>query len=395
MKIKYFFLIFFILVSSNINAQADYLIINENIRLPKDSIERKGLIDNLNMFLSSVKDNDSYENWILPNEKDKTQILITEIQDFMLKDTIGFKPYLINFELLGDKKVYSIQIAYISLLENYQPLLKAIFEFIVHKYNDTFLFSSPLSENTKEWKTRRFENLIFHYQNHIAESVIDQYIKIVPDYDKKLGIRKTTEYFFCDDCQDLASLLRLVGIYYKIDYNGLSWPMTDFDTEGRKVALYNRSMSRKEFVDPHDTFHGRANLAVPKNIQNYYMVCGCAYIYGGTWSGDWKIDWAGIQKRFKETSFNDKKTDWLKLYFERYNFGESKERPILITQFINALIIQKVEKEQGYSAVMKLFSSGNMYQDKDHFFKILEEVIGINEKNFNEKIRKLIESSLK
>lgn len=394
MRIKYLYLALSLFIVTNISAQTDYLKINEQIRLPKDIIEQKGLIDNLNAFLGSIKDNGSYKSWIQPGEEAITQILIAEMQDFVLNDTVGFKPYLISIDPLSNKKAYSIQIAYMSLCESSQPLLKAIFEFVVHKNNNKYFFSSPLSENTKEWKTKKFEHLIFHYQNDMAESIINQYIQIIPEYDEKLGIEKTTEYFFCDDCQDLPSLLRLVGIHYKIDYNGLSWPMTDFETGERKIALYNRNMSRKEFVDPHDAFHGRANIAVPRNIQNYYMVCGCAYIYGGTWSGDWRIDWTGIQGRFKETLFKDKNTDWLKLYFERYNFGESKERPIIITQFINALIIQKLEREQGYSAVMKLFSSGNMYQNRDAFFKILEEVTGINEKNFNKKVGRLIKDSL-
>ncbi|MDR1170573.1 MAG: hypothetical protein LBK97_07045 [Prevotellaceae bacterium] len=52
-----------------------------------------------------------------------------------------------------------------------------------------------------------------------------------------------------------------------------------------------------------------------------------------------------IQKMFKARMKYDRKTDWLKLYFEQYNFGESQAKHLLITQFVNALIIQKVKKE--------------------------------------------------
>ena len=117
------------------------------------------------------------------------------------------------------------------------------------------------------------------------------------------------------------------------------------------------------------------------------MVCGCATLYAGSWG----YDWAEIQKMFKERMTCDKKTDWLKLYFEQYNFGESQERPFQITQFINALIIQKVEQEQGFPAVMELFESGNMLKDRENFFRILEKVTGINEKNFNKEVGKLIQ----
>ncbi len=86
--------------------------------------------------------------------------------------------------------------------------------------------------------------------------------------------------------------------------------------------------------------------------------------------------------------------DWLKLYFERYNFGVSKKRHLLVTQFVNALIIQKIDKEQGFSAVKKLLASGNIYKNRDEFFRILEEVTGINEQNFNKEVGALIDDAM-
>ncbi|MDR3340426.1 MAG: hypothetical protein LBT25_10125, partial [Candidatus Symbiothrix sp.] len=90
----------------------------------------------------------------------------------------------------------------------------------------------------------------------------------------------------------------------------------------------------------------------------------------------------------------DKNTDWLKLYFDSYNYG-SREKDLTVTQFVNALITRKIEKEQGFSAVVELLSSGNMYKEKENFFKILEKVTGINEKNFNKEVGKLINEAMK
>jgi hypothetical protein len=111
--------------------------------------------------------------------------------------------------------------------------------------------------------------------------------------------------------------------------------------------------------------------------------------------GSWLISWTDIQKMFKTRMQYDNKTNWLKLYFDRYNFGENQERHLLVTQFINALIIQKVEQEQGFSAVMKLLASGNMYKDKNKFFDVLNEVTNINENNFNQKVGQLIDQAMK
>ncbi|MBK5722858.1 hypothetical protein JGH11_18465, partial [Dysgonomonas sp. Marseille-P4677] len=355
-----------------------------------DSIEQSKLKNSLTNFLLTIKNKEKTNKWISPDNLSETQILLDEIQGFVNNDTLEFMPHWINCELLPDKTSYSIQVAYISLSES-QPLLRAIFEFIAYKKDDNFLFASPLKRNTKEWKTKTEGHLIFHYQNNIAENVINQYIKIVNDYDQKLGINPISEFYFCDNCQDMTSLLRLTGITYNMAYNGFSWNMTDFKIQDRIIALYGQNMSRQEIVDPHDVFHGRASIAIPQNLRNHYMVCGCAYVYGGSWG----ISWDNIKKMFKEKMSSDKNADWQKLYFDRFNFGESQEKHLLVTQFINALIIEKVEKEQGFSAVLKLLSSGNMYKEKDKFFEILKAVTGIDETNFNSEISQLINKSMK
>ncbi|MCD8193090.1 MAG: hypothetical protein LUD74_00775 [Tannerellaceae bacterium] len=341
--------------------------------------------------MHAVKENEEFEYWIVPEEKLETKILTDQIQSITHNDTTGVTPYLINLNFLDDKKSYLIQIAYISLI-NSQPVLKAIFEFVAYEKEDSYLFASPLLRNTQEWKTKTAGYLIFHYPNEMAERVIDQYISLVTVYDKKLGISKTTEYYLCDDCQDMESFLRLCGILYQRAYNGNSWPMADFHFEEKIIALYSRGMLRKEYVDPHDVFHGRANIVSPADVRNYYMICGYAYVCGGTWSGTWRVNWKEIKQRFKETLWNDKNVDWLNLYFDQYNFGESKERPIILTQFINALILETVEKEKGFADVMLLFKSGNMYQGRKQFFSVLEEITGINEVNFNDKVEEIIKN---
>jgi hypothetical protein len=98
-------------------------------------------------------------------------------------------------------------------------------------------------------------------------------------------------------------------------------------------------------------------------------------------------------KTFKTKLTKNAKTDWLKLYRESYNFGENEEKHLYVTQLINSLIIQKVEKEKGFKAVLELLGSGNFEENEDNFFKILENNSGINKNNFNEKVGALINES--
>ena len=365
-------------------AQTKSLIVGNDLRLPKDSIERIRLLEDVDSFLMLGQQADVENPFILPAEKAETQILLDEIKEISKNDSIEISAYLTGIESISDKDSYFIQVAYMGDREN-QPRLKACFDFIAHKADNGFLFSSPLVRNTKDWKIKELGHLVMHYQSDVNENMVDQYIEYLIKYDTKLGVSKKTEYYFCDDCEAMVQQLQLAGIRYHAGYNGYSWVDIAFGTDEKLIVIQSRRISRQRTIDPHDLFHYRAAVAIPKG-KNHYMVCGGAYVYGGSW----RISWEGIKDMFKSRMIYDENTDWLKLYFDRYNFGESQREHLLVTQFINALIIEKVEKKQGFSAVMELLASGNMYEEREKFFAILNKVAGINESNFNKKAAELI-----
>ncbi|MDR2651511.1 MAG: hypothetical protein LBC68_04245 [Prevotellaceae bacterium] len=384
---KKILMITFLFATLIADAQTNRLTVNSGIKLPKDSIESVQLVSALNDFLDAIQQ-DNTEKWVLPSEKFETELLTDEMKGMDKNDSIDFKPYLINVEALADKKTYSVQVSYAGIHGN-TPVLRAIFELIAHKTENGFRFSSPLSRNTRNWFKKNVGYMTYRYQSTVAEKVLEQIANTIIEYDKKLNSNKPTDIYVCDDCDDMVCMLRLAGINYLMDINGFNWFSTNFTVTDKYIAIYTQSLLREKEVDMHDWFHWRANTVIPVEIRNHYMVCGCANIYAGSW----EYSWEEIQKMFKAKMKYDKKTDWLKLYFERrYDFGESQAKPLLITQFINSLIIQKVEKEQGFSAVTELLASGNMYNDRENFFRILEKVTGINEKNFNKEVEKLIQN---
>jgi hypothetical protein len=244
-----------------------------------------------------------------------------------------------------------------------------------------------LLRNTENWLKKEFGHLSCYYQDTVAEKNIEQWGNAIIEFDKKLNSSKSIDIYVCNDCNDMACMLHLVGINYLMDANGFSWLSTVYTVTDKDFAVYTQRLSNQK-ADTHDLFHWRTRAAISDDEKySHYMVCGCAYVYGGSWGYRWKE----IREMFKARMKYDRKTDWLKLYFERYNFGESQAEHLLVTQFINALIIQKVEKEQGFPAVMELLSSGSMYDDRENFFRILEKVTGINEKNFNKEVWKLVQ----
>jgi hypothetical protein len=358
------------------------------IKLPDDSVISNNLVSGLSDLLDHTEADNIHIETL---NKALTLDLLDEIKEIEKSDKYKnehfYKPYLINFTQISDTS-YFIQLSYIGI-DSGVPDLRANFDLLgfVSK-SKIFTFSSPIILNTSTWKEKKTGDLIFHYKKELNNAIVDEYIKKLNLFDSKLGNQSKTAEIYC--CTNASEALNILGVPYKSDYNGRNRIYMSYAYGNQIVIVSNLFGDDFSTFDPHDLFHERAALAIPSEKANRYMICGCAYLYGGSWG----ISWEEILKIFKAKMTNNKNTDWLKLYDERYNFGESKEKHLLVTQFINALIIQKFEKEKGFQAVMELLSSGDFRKDRNNFFKILEKITGINEKNFNREVSKLIRDAM-
>src|SRR6185369_9577216 len=116
---------------------------------------------------------------------------------------------------------------------------------------------------------------------------------------------------------------------------------------------------------------------------------GTAYLYGGSWGMSWK----DILEKFKAYANVNPNADWLLLYNESKNFDEKGKFPLNVDFVINALIVQKIEKEKGFSSVMGLLSCGKKEKANDNYFKALEKITAISKTNFNATVWTLIKAN--
>lgn len=116
---------------------------------------------------------------------------------------------------------------------------------------------------------------------------------------------------------------------------------------------------------------------------------GCAYLYGGSWG----LSWKEILEKFKTYAAASENADWLALYNESRNFDEKAAHPLRVDYVANALLVQKIEKEKGFSAVMELLGCGKKETDNANYFKALEKITGISKSNFSSSIARLINGS--
>lgn len=367
--------------------QAKPLIVPANINLPKDTIVSNHLIKSLNDFLG-LKENPNKENtFVLKEDLLETSLLLDEIKGIeksgKYNDDNFYKGYLTNVTQL-DIANFLIQFSYIGVNES-TPILVGSFEILAKQKDNKFYFLSPLKRNTISWQSKKIGNCTFHFKNTLNTKTATEYSKRVVDLDERLKSLKSNMEWY--GCNDLGEVLQTIGVKYKLAYNGR--PLGTFNANENNTILLVSGENNLSFnsFDPHDLFHDRVRNSMPKTKINPTMVCGYAYVYGGSWG----MSWEEILKKFKGKMTSNKNTDWLKLYSEGYNFGDSQEKHLYVTQLINALIAKKVEKEKGFSSVIELLASKN--KDTEGFFITLEKVTGINKTNFNESVWKLINES--
>ena len=386
LNMKFICTLTLILATVFVNAQTENLRINPSIALPKDSIESKELTTSLNGFLLSAQKPNEENKFVFESEKLETFIQLDEINGIeksgRFKDDFFYKPYLTNIVPLKDNN-YLIQISYIGT-DNNIALLRASFEFIAHKTNNSFTFSSPLLTNTKNWKTEKIGNNIFHYQNSINKDKVKEFNKLATSFDLKLkATNKITDYYCCDN---IIELEKLVGIDYKSDYNGMNESVLSSSFGTRKLIVLGNNNSTFNEFDPHDLWHDRLSLVVPRNKVYKPLDEACAYLYGGSWG----ISWKQILKTFKEKVAINKNINWAEIKETPLNFGESQEKHLMADYVVNALIVQKLEKEKGFSAVWEFLNCGKWEKGNQKYYQSLEKLTGITKSNYNDKIWELI-----
>lgn len=372
--------------------QTNPLIVPTYVNLPKDTLVTNHLIKSLNGFLS-LKENPNKENvFVLNEDLLETSILIDEMKGVeksgKYKDDNFYKGYLTNVVQL-DSANFLIQFSYIGVNENI-PIVAASFEVLAKQKEGKFYFLSPMKRNTISWKSEKIGNCTFHFKNALNTKKTSEYVKAVAAFDGKL--KATSGQIEWYGCEDLAEILQTIGVKYKLIYNGRA--ASTFNANENNTTLLVSGAGNADFndFDPHDLWHERVRNVMSRSVVNKPVDEGCAYLYGGSWG----ISWEQILKIFKEKVASNPKTDWLSqaLYEgEQINFGESQQKHLMADYVVNALIVEKIEKEKGFSAVIELLSCGKFEKGNENYFKSLEKLTGINKSNFNESVWKLIKQS--
>lgn len=369
--------------SATAYAETSSFTVSHGITLPKDIAIQGQLLAALNGFLSQKEKPAKENGYVLKSHLLETSALLDEMkrveENAELKKPAFYKCYLTNVIPLNESD-YLVQCSYMGINET-TPALRASFTVLATKKDSQFHLSSPLKYNSRSWKAETVGKTTFHFKNSLNSVNTNAYLQKVAEYDKKLNVPDQPVEFYC--CDTFPEALQLVGVDYKADYNGSSHNTLTASEDGTDLVL-NGALAN---FDPHDLWHDRLRKVLSPDIINRPVDEGCAYLYGGSWG---VMSWKDVLEKFEAYAVANENADWLALYNESRNFDEKSIHPLRVDFAINALLVQKIEKEKGFSAVIELLSCGKKEADNANYFKMLEKITGISKADFSSNVARLI-----
>jgi hypothetical protein len=360
-------------------AEVQTLIIPQGIRLPKDSAVRAGLIGSLRGWLEQRTGPDSLNTYVSRAELPATSVFMDELRsiDWYVRRDSGSscQCYLGNVVLLDSARCL-VQLNYMGMRSD-TPMLRACCTVLARREGDKWIVSSLLEQHTGGWKTRSIGNCVFHYKAELDARKAGEFVKRIASYDKRLGVTGSSFDFYC--CDDWLEATRLMGEDYRSDYNGAA--RMEFSSDfGNRTIVVSGEKWKDGFNewDPHDWWHGRLHRVVsPASI--YRPVDeGMAYLYGGSWR---VYTWSDVLRMFRDYAAAHPDADWLSLYKNGTPLV-STPWPLFISYAINALIVQRIEKDLGFAAALPLLTCGPKQAGDANYFAALKQVTGVDEAGF-------------
>jgi hypothetical protein len=354
-------------------------------RPPLDSVGKKRLINALNAFLVAKEGPNQKNPYVLKEDLPAMSAMLDELKGLdkntKLKDNGYYRAYLNNIvDLSADR--FLVQFSYIGISDK-SAVLRATLRMIAKKRDTAFYFSSPLQQNTANWKTKKIGNINFHYKDTLSSDEAKNYPRYIDLFNKKLAVMpEPIEFYSCDN---FPEALQILGIDYKSDYNGIRYD--DLTAHENNITIeINGGYDLHKRFDRHDLWHDRLHMVIPVDTINRPVDEGCAYLYGGSWGKTWPEALA----LFKKFAAGRTKPDWLSLYMDDTNFYMDGQKTFKVSYAINALIVQKIEREHGFGAVKELLACGKRVPGDANYFKALERISGISTVNFNQVVEGLI-----
>lgn len=358
------------------------------LKYSMDSITKVNFNTSLDSLYLEVEQDKLTDTWLTPEKAALTKSQLQDLVEYEArKDSAAAQvqdKQLINIYPISKDK-YFLSIAY-----NYQrlkslPIILYTINLVATKNNNKFTFSVPIDYHTRYWKTEKVGDITYHYRESLNEERATLFNKKNNSIANKLGIKpEELEFYMTDNFQEVSELL---GFGYSVFTSGKYRDGYGVDAKTIFAIDGNEDFS-------HDIFHYYSGKINKHENRNWITEEGVAYLWGNAYYTDKNGEMVTMKRldgELKEYVAKNPDANLFELFKNNRKIFKQVASEISVRSTISALIAQKVEKEKRMDGVLELINAGR--NDKlENFLKATNQLIGINENNFNSKIRELIEN---
>ena len=288
-----------------------------------------------------------------------------------IKDSFKEKPQLINLYPVSGSQYF------ISLAFMHRDSLKTIINIIATTNGDKIIFSCPLWYLTRNWKMTVVGNITYYYPDSINRSRAKKFNRANSTIAHNLGLPpEQFSFYLCNNYQDA---LHLMGYEYDSESAG------NFrDGYGVDNGIIFSIMHNEDFS--HDTFH-YYSAKFRKHARNFAADEGVAYLWGNAYYTDEHgevITWEQLVPKLKMYLQQHPEISLLQLFQQNpLIFGPTSK----VRSLLSCLICNDIEKQKGVNGIKILIDCDN---GDDNYFRVTNDLVGINRSNFDEKVKGLI-----
>lgn len=333
---------------------------------------------------------DQFDDRYLSSElKDLTRGTLLKIKEYETrKDSVQknqIDKHLISGYPLNQKE-YFLSLAFIQKNKADNPILYYIINLIATKKEGQILFSIPLDYYTRDWKKTTVGSTIYHHKEELKQERAAVFDKKNAAIAQKLGVEKETFDFYM--CENYQEILRLLGVEFSIYEN--SKYRTGYGVVANTIFSI---MNNEDFS--HDVFHYYSGKINERVNRNWITEEGIAYWWGNAYYTDPKgemISHQQLVKALENYLIKHPETSLFSLFENSPKIFNQLAPEVSVRSTIAGIIAQQVEKEKGAKGIAQLINAGS--QDRlQSFLKATDALIGINQENFNQKVKKLIKKN--
>jgi hypothetical protein len=375
--------LFFIIISVSAEAQ---ILKPDYINYPMDSVAKIEFDKQLESFFINISNGHIMDTDLSSKNRELTKSQLQELVRYESgKDSATVKladKQLINIYPISKDK-YFISMAYVKVGPESYPVFYYKIDLIAAKENEKLTFSIPLDYLTRYWKSKTIGNTTYHFRDSINVFRAKNFDLKNTEIATKMGLKpEKFDFYMCDNFQEISTLL---GFGYSAYSNGKYRDGYGVDANTIFAIENNEDFS-------HDIFHYYSGKVNERGDRNWITEEGIAYLWGNAYYTDKSNEMVTHERLVKELKIyisQNTGVDLYELFSNNIRIYNEIAPEISIRSVISGIIAKEVESKKGEYGILALINAGS----KDrlvNYMKATDDLIGINTKNFNERIQSLI-----